>query len=35
VKGECSLRDFQARGARLTTTADIVKMLAGESRRSA
>lgn len=35
AKGECSLRDFQSRGARLTTTAVAIETLAAESRRSA
>lgn len=35
AKAECSLRDFDSRGARLTIVADVVRMLASESRRRA
>lgn len=35
AKGECSLRDFQAHGARLTTTAEVVNSLRGQNRRTA
>ena len=35
AKGECSLRDFQAQGARLTTAAEITQRLTDKSRRLA
>lgn len=35
AQAECSLRDFKARGARLTTTAEVVQLLRGKSRRLA
>lgn len=35
AKGECSLRDFNAHGARLTTSREVQQLLTGKSRRMA